>query len=298
MRYLIFIVIMFTSVGSFLDSAHAFPPRLGIDLSTVLSIRDQARKVRFDGSNAKIRNFRTIKTIVIDPGHGGENHGALGVAEIQEKFLTMELAYALRDALQEKYPKVRVVLTRYWDQELGLRERASIANFREADLFISLHYNAATHGRALGFETYFLKSGWVTPSGILKEREKKEETTKADTKKTKKKKVKVDSDHSHVMTKVLVDLKRQKRHKNAGRFARAIQKSLKIELDSIDRGVKQENFTVLRGARMPAIVVEAGFLTNEKEGHIIVKKKHRERVVNALLNGIEAFDDELASNRK
>ena len=281
-RYLIILVALFAT-QFFVKSADAFPPRLGIDLSTVLKVRDQARKVKYLARKPTVNNLRTVKTIVIDPGHGGTNEGALGVADIQEKFLTMELAYDLRDAIQEKYPTVRVILTRYWDRELSLSERARIANFRDADLFLSLHYNAATHNRASGFETYFLKSNWVTPKAKSV------------------KNVEKDGDQGGVMLKTLVDLKRQRRHKHAGKFARAIQKGLDSELssiDAIDRGVKQENFTVLRGARMPAIVVEAGFLTHTKEGVSVVTTAHRKKVVKAMLSGIEKFDDSRAKSKK
>ena len=281
-RTLIILVALF-STQFFVTDADAFPPRLGIDLSTVLKVRDQARKAKYLSNKPVVKNLRTVKTIVLDPGHGGENEGALGVADIQEKFLTMELAYDLRDAIQEKYPTVRVVMTRYWDRELSLSERARIANFREADLFLSLHYNAATHNRASGFETYFLKSNWVTPKTTSVESAKK------------------DADQGGDVLKTLVDLKRQRRHKHSGKFAHAIQKGLESELsslDAIDRGVKQENFTVLRGARMPAVVVEAGFLTHTKEGESVVTEAHREKVVKAMLLGIEAFDDSRAKKTK
>ncbi len=284
MQKTLMILVALFATHAFTQNADAFPPRLGIDLSTVLKVRDQARKVKYLSKKAAVTNLRTVKTIVIDPGHGGENDGALGVAEIKEKFLTMELAYDLRDAIQEKYPTVRVVMTRYWDRELSLSERARIANFRDADLFLSLHYNAATHNKASGFETYFLKSDWVTPKGISK------------------KGTKADKDQKGAMLKTLVDLKRQRRHKHAGKFARAIQEGLEHELsgseNAIDRGVKQENFTVLRGARMPAVVVEAGFLTHTEEGVTVVKSEHRKKVVKAMLSGIEKFDDSRAKTKK
>ncbi len=273
MKYLIVFIIATFSITASIDEASAFPPRLGIDLSTVLKIRDQARKVKYVAREPAVANLRTIKTIVIDPGHGGENEGALGVADIREKYLTMELAFTLRDAIQEKYPTVRVIMTRYWDREISLSERARIANFRDADLLLSLHYNAATHNRALGFETYFLKSNWVKP------KKKVDNDTK------------IAGDQNGAMLKTLIDLKRQRRHKHAGKFARAIQKGLQGELDSIDRGVKQENFTVLKGARMPAIVVEAGFLTHTKEGIEVAEQAHRDKVVKAILIGVENFDD-------
>jgi len=147
--------------------ARAVPPAQvrGIDLSAVLAMYDKSRatEVAISGEQRSTHHLRKIKTIVLDPGHGGENQGAFGVAEIHEKYLTLELAYALRDRLQRELPGVRIVMTRYWDQGISLSDRITYANLIGADVFLSLHYNAATHERAVGFETYYLSTEEATP---------------------------------------------------------------------------------------------------------------------------------------
>jgi N-acetylmuramoyl-L-alanine amidase len=281
-------------------TAAAFPPSsvTGIDLPTVLTLDERARRFAFmlddDRSSEKAaksaKSLKKIRTIVLDPGHGGENLGALGVVEIQEKYLTLELAYELRERLQQKYPYTRVLLTRYWDRSLTLVERVHFANMMDADIFMSLHYNAAVHNRAVGFETYFLLASEVTPgkqekkgkpiataknvvTGIERAGLREEEGTFNDALLTLKR-----------------DLRRERQNRESGLLAETVQHNLAEQLDTINRGVKQANFGVLRGALMPAVVVESGFLTHPVEGMKVAGDVHRDKVVDALIGAVEDFD--------
>jgi N-acetylmuramoyl-L-alanine amidase len=278
------------------DDARALPPIdiKGIDLPTVLAVDDRARLAEHEMSaKEQDQHLTKVRTIVLDPGHGGENTGAEGVKGVQEKYLTLELAYLLRDKIHEKYPDVRVVLTRYWDRELELSERIHFANTLGADVFLSLHYNAAVHNRAVGFETYFLETREATPgeqevkgepiataqgnvTGVPKEGQKKPEGT-----------------YNDAMAVLQRDLQRARQHKESGLLARVVNNSLANHLTTTNRGVKQANFGVLRGALMPAVVVEAGFLTHPKEGRKVFEERHQHSVANALLESIEDFDRKL-----
>jgi N-acetylmuramoyl-L-alanine amidase len=280
-------------------SALALPPSTvtGIDLSTVLTLDDRARQFsyRIDADDEPRQTLTKVRTIVVDPGHGGGNSGATGVAEIKEKYLTLALAYRLRNQLQKKYPDVRVVLTRYWDADMSLTDRVHFANMMGADLFLSLHYNAAVHDRAVGFETYFLRPEEVTPG---QQERKGEPLATAQTVATG-----IDTDDfvepegtfNDVLTEMKRDLDRERLHTESGVLAETVQLSLAAQLDSIDRGVKQANFAVLRGALMPAVVVEAGFLTHPEEGKQVLDETHRDKVVDALLEAVEGFDEKLAA---
>lgn len=279
--------------------AQAVPPSQvrGIDLNAVLAMYDKSREteVKIQGKLPEQR-FEKIRTIVLDPGHGGGNQGALGVAEIHEKYLTLELAYALRDRLQRAYPNVRVVMTRYWDQEISLSERITFANLIGADVFLSLHYNAATHNRAIGFETYYLTTEQATPGmeekkgepiataalGVTGIKEDLSNKPQAGT-------------YNGTMSRLQRDLDRQLQHSDSGRFARAVNSSLAGHLDTVNRGVKQANFGVLRGALMPAIVVESGFVTHQQEGEKVITDTHRIKLVEALTSALVSFDQELAA---
>ncbi len=270
----------------------------GIDLSSVVSLRDQARVMSHAhqaDDELTSEELQRVRTVVLDPGHGGDNSGATGVAGIPEKQLTLELAYQLREKLQEKYPHLRVILTRYWDSSVELTDRVHLANLANADLFISLHYNAAPHDRAIGFETYFLEPAQVTPGG---------ETTQglpiATTDPTV---TGVDAPEERLPpigqsgdTLMLIeqDLLRAHRHDLSGHLAETIQEQFVDRIDSIDRGVKQANFAVLQGAHMPAVVVEAGFLTHPEEGLEVLTEEHRGRVTEALVGAVEHFDVQMA----
>ena len=282
--------------------AKALPPTLrGIDMGTVLMMRDQARataiqerlRTTHQGSPTALKH---VKTIVLDAGHGGENQGALGVACVHEKFLTIDLAFALRDAIQERYPDARIIMTRYWDRELSLSDRITMANERGADLFLSLHYNAAVHDKAIGVETYFLTTEQAIPgaepaqgapiasaSGISgMERAALGAQLPPGT-------------FNDAMLTLQRDLARSVQHQRSGLLAELIQTRMVAATHSVNRGVKQANFGVLRGALMPAVVVEAGFVTHPAEGKKVATDRHRARLTAALLDAIIAYDDALAA---
>ncbi len=279
------------SVITISSSASALPPVMrGIDLPTVLSFHDRVRQ--FDyllGDSTAKGELKNVRTIVLDPGHGGENQGAIGVAEIHEKFLTMELALSLRDELQRKYPNTRIVLTRYWDRGLSLQERIHFANTIQADLFVSLHYNAAVHNRAIGYEAYYLRVDETTPGLAQK---KGQPVAGAGASGMEKAHVggHEHGTHNDAVVTIQRDLARQRQHEESALLARTVVEQFQRRLQSVNRGVKQANFGVLRGALMPAIVVEGGFLTHPKEGKRVIRDKHRDRLILSLTSAIEAFD--------
>ncbi len=278
--------------------AHPGGSLRGIDLPSVIALRDQARvAAHLVGEDDGEREYlRGVRTVVIDPGHGGDNSGATGVAGVAEKHLTLELAYALREELQQKYPDLRVVMTRYWDMSVEIPERVHLANLAEADLLISLHYNAATHDRAIGYETYFLRPEDMTPG---EEDVYGQPLASVDAGATGIERpvegARLVGQHGDALMLIQQDLLRAHQHALSGRLAEAIQDRFRDHLDSIDRGVKQANFSVLRGAHMPAVVVEAGFLTHPVEGREVLTAEHRGRVVQALVEAVEVFDGEMAA---
>ncbi|MFU8802708.1 MAG: N-acetylmuramoyl-L-alanine amidase family protein [Bradymonadaceae bacterium] len=270
----------------------------GIDVATVLTLHDHARLLAFEAQSEKkaTKSLKKVRTIVIDPGHGGDNSGATGVAGIREKYLTLDLAYELRKQLQERFPEARVVMTRYWDKSMSLTERVHFANVVEADLFISLHYNAAVHDRALGFETYFLLAEDVTPG------QERVQSAPLATSSPTMTGIEANMDSqlppigvaNDMIATIQRDLERGRLHAESGLLAQTVQKGMARHLDAPDRGVKQANFGVLRGALMPAIVVEAAFLTHPGEGVEVLEKAHRKKISRALVEAVETFDRTLS----
>jgi N-acetylmuramoyl-L-alanine amidase len=284
------------SVAFTSSNATALPPVMrGIDLPTVLSLHDRVRQ--FDyllDDSSKRGELQKVRTIVLDPGHGGENQGAIGVAEIHEKYLTVELALSLRDELQRRYPNTRVVLTRYWDRELSLQDRIHFANTVKADLFLSLHYNAAVHDRAIGYEAYYLRVDETTPGLAQKKGEPVATVGGASGMEAKHLGGHEHGTFNDAVVTIQRDLARQRQHEESALLARTVVDQFRQRLSSVNRGVKQANFGVLRGALMPAIVVEGGFLTHPNEGERVVQEKHRERLIASLMAAIETFDKAVA----
>lgn len=277
--------------------ADAVPPTLrGIDITTVLSMRDQVRAAAIS-HQSPTHTLHTIQTIVIDPGHGGDNQGAIGTAHVHEKFLTLDLAFDLRDQLQEKYPDARIILTRYWDRSMTLSERITLANEEGADLFLSLHYNAAVHSKAIGVETYFLTTEQAIPDAapIQSKPVASVQPTAAGLPDTAEVPTEPAGTYNDAMLTLQRDLARATQHERSGLLAELVQGHLVDKTHSPDRGVKQANFGVLRGALMPAVVVEAGFVTHPSEGKKVMRDTHRQHIVDALMLAVEDFDDAIAT---
>jgi len=275
--------------------ATALPPAAGIDVGVVLQMADTARVASCAAKKTKAKSFERVRTIVIDPGHGGENFGAIGVAHVHEKYLTMKLAMELRAKLQCTYPSARIVLTRYWDKEMPLHKRIHYANKLDADLFLSLHYNAAPHDRATGIETYYLATEQVVPGAAPKKGEpiaSAEATTSG---------IEPEPDapvlgtYGDDVVRTTRDMARMRQHQRSALLAEVVHRNLLSKIRAVDRGVKQANFGVLRGALMPAIVVEGGFLSHPVEGKTVPRDRHREAMIDALIQSIEEFDAALAS---
>ena len=209
--------------------------------------------------------FTGLKIIVIDPGHGGLNEGALSTTGVYEKFPALEIAYRLKDLLEVKHPEVKIFLTRQTDRDVGLRERINFANRMEADLFISIHLNSAQNKKATGIETYYLQGSLpIIP--------------------------RVSYDNFDLITLLKEGIKLQKAYGESAILAQMVQGRLIKRADTIDRGVKQAGFTVLKGALMPAVVVELGFLSNTEEGIRVLQPEYQTLLISALLGGIEDYE--------
>jgi len=214
-----------------------------------------------------------VRTIVIDPGHGGTNTGAIGVGGIYEKHLTLPLALHLADRLRKRYPETRVLLTRHRDMDLSLQERIALANAVEADLFISLHFNAAPNLQAHGFETFWaadLRPRW--------------------------------RQGKHPLLAAFAALpalpqqasQRQRAALQAQAFAATLHATLGQRLSVPDRGIKQGDFTVLNEAMVPAVVVELGFMSHAVEGMAVLSPRYQNRMIDALVDAVSGHDRYLA----
>ena len=210
--------------------------------------------------------------IVVDPGHGGDEVGAVGANGTLEKDLTLRLARQLQRVLEARLP-VRVLLTRDRDVAVDHESRTALANQNDAALFISLHLNSVPGGRVRGAETYFLDLEASDREAAEFARLENGDGAR---------------DESPVEL-MLWDLA-QSRHMQASQaFARLVQRELNQALELRDRGVKQAPFRVLMGATMPAVLVEFGFLSNAEEEAKLMRADYQAELVRAVARAVEEF---------
>jgi N-acetylmuramoyl-L-alanine amidase len=220
-----------------------------------------------------------LGTIVLDAGHGGHDPGAIGAGGLQEKELTLDVTRRLAALLQEELG-VRVVLTRTRDQFVALQERTALANRVKADLFVSVHVNAARGATTTGTETYFLSSEATdnaarAAAAFENKVIELEPGARGGTR--------------DLLRSILWDLAQSEFQQESSRLAEALQDSLDRALRLPSRGVKQAPFYVLGGAAMPAVLVEVGFITNTREEERLQDEGYRDRIARALAAGLAAY---------
>jgi N-acetylmuramoyl-L-alanine amidase len=235
------------------------------------------------GPSAAVADLRSnIRTIVVDPGHGGTETGAIGPGGVQEKDLTLVLARDLEARLTQRLP-VRVVLTRSDDSKLPLDTRAAIANQNKADLFISIHLNSSLGSGAHGAETYFLSS---QASDTRAETAAASENVGAPSGQAAD-----NGQETQDLQMILWDLAQSHHLSESQRFAGLVQAELNQALELRDRGVKQAPFRVLMGAAMPAVLVELGFISNPDEEGKLQNPAYRANLIEALVRAVARYLD-------
>jgi N-acetylmuramoyl-L-alanine amidase len=226
-----------------------------------------------------------IRTIVVDPGHGGPETGAIGPGGVQEKELTLLLAQQLAGRLQQRLP-VRVVLTRSEDTQLALDARPAIANQNKADLFVSIHLNSSLGAGAHGAETYFLAERATDPRAASSARQENAGPPPAGAGAA------PASDGGETDLQLMLwDLAQSRHLTESQRLANLVQTELNEALQLKNRGVKQAPFRVLVGATMPAILVELGFLSNPDEEKKLQDPEYRAQLVEALVKAIARYKE-------
>lgn len=219
-----------------------------------------------------------INTIVIDPGHGGKEVGAIGSAGLMEKDATLALCKKLAVAISSKLG-ARVILTRDDDSVVSLEQRTAIANQYKADLFLSVHMNAAVVKGARGSETYFLS---LEASDELARKAAEVENAAAGSQPR----------SSPDLNLILWDLAQQQYLQESSRFAQAIQEEMNAVTGVVGRGVKQAPFKVLVGATMPAALVEVAFISNPEEEAKLQDEEFQRSVIGALTRALQRYKSE------
>ena len=213
----------------------------------------------------------TAKTIVIDPGHGGKDPGALGSGNLQEKDIVLSISHKLREVLTAK--GYTVLMTRDTNRFIPLKKRTEFATQHKADLFLSIHANASESTRANGIETYYLD---VTSTDKASEKIAAREN--------------VNSGYNIQELETLLEgLIRESKSEDSKRLARHVQDTLVQNTGTVDRGVKHARFVVLIGTKVPAILIETGFVSNPVEGRKLATSAYQHKIAAAIAQGVDKF---------
>jgi len=217
-----------------------------------------------------------VRTIVIDPGHGGDEQGTKGSTGVLEKDLVLDVARRLRTVLDSRLG-VRVILTRDDDRLVPQDERASIANNNKADLFISLHVNSSPSRNASGAEVFYLSL-----DGLSNEARKMAENPET-------KPVPVLGGGSRDIDLILWDMAQARHLGESAAFAVLVEEELRRRVEMSPNPIQQAPFRVLVAANMPAVLVEMAFLSNPQQESALTSDEFKNRVVQALVDAIVRY---------
>ncbi len=235
--------------------------------------------------NAQNKEPVKLRTVILDPGHGGKDSGAQG-RNSKEKDLVLDVALRVRDYLKQYLPELNVVMTRDKDVFVPLNERAHIANENDADLFVSIHANSISTSRIYGAETFVL--------GLHRSEENLEVAKKEnsvivleDNYKAKYEGFDPNSTESYIIFELMQNVYLDQ----SINFASAVQKQFKERVGRHDRGVKQAGFLVLRETSMPGVLVEIGFLSNRNEERFMNSENGKVYLASAIFRAIRDYKE-------
>jgi N-acetylmuramoyl-L-alanine amidase len=221
-----------------------------------------------------------VKTVVLDPGHGGVEEGAKGPGGLFEKDATLALTKTIQEVLQRR--GYRVVVTRSSDATVGLDDRAAAANAAKADVFLSIHCNASRAATAHGTEVYYLSlDASDRAAALLAESENAAPSATPNT---------ADKNAAvRDLDLILWDLAQNQHLSASSRLAEIVQADFNRLLGITTRGVKQAPFRVLIGVNAPAVLVEVAFITNADEEARIRSDEFRRQVADTLAGSVDTY---------
>ncbi len=270
-----------TTMQLALAATESTEPPVTAPVASVASARESTRPERnTTGGFSIARQLGLgVSRIVIDPGHGGHDPGAMGHG-VSEAELVLDIALRLEKLLQ-KQPGTDVVLTRRTDDFVSLPERTAIANREGADLFLSIHANASEDASARGVETYFLNFANNLSAASVAARENA-----------------ASGQSMGALPDFVKAIALNNKLDESRDFATDVQRSMIERLRTAnkttkDLGVKQAPFVVLIGAAMPSVLAEISFVTNPQEARLLKSSAFRQRIADALFTAIRKYQSSL-----
>ena len=275
--------IFYFPINSFSQLANKFNlPLIEVDKITgIASINDLENNpiVPQDlySQNISDKTKWSIQTIVLDAGHGGKDPGAIGYHNIKEKNIVLDITNELGKLITKKHPNIDVVYTRTDDTFLGLKNRTSIANKNNGQIFISIHANSSSAKSARGYEIFLLQPKSVDEAIDVAIRENSSIIFEEDI-------------SAYNQNQIIADVSQSTFSKESEQLAVFIQNGIKKELPKTrNRGIKQAGFHVLVGASMPNLLIETGFLTNKSEAQKLNKSTYRKKFAKGIYDGIAEY---------
>jgi N-acetylmuramoyl-L-alanine amidase len=235
----------------------------------------------------------SVKTIVIDAGHGGKDSGCHSHdKKTFEKDVSLDIALQIGKMLKDSMEDVHIVYTRNTDVFVPLWQRAEIANNAKADLFISVHCNAATNTKAKGTETFIMGLGAAGKNLAVSKREnssiKLEENFQENESYSG---FDPDSDEGHIILSLYQNAYREQSLKLAAEF----QDRIEVKDIRHNRGVKEDGFVVLWKTAMPSILVESGFLTNAEDRKFLQTRQGQNAIAQCVFESVKKYKTDLES---
>ncbi|MCK4607095.1 MAG: N-acetylmuramoyl-L-alanine amidase [candidate division Zixibacteria bacterium] len=257
------------------------PPRIQISIADTRFAFDSADSQPQVGPDDK------IDVIVIDPGHGGGDYGAIGPGGTREKDVVLDISRELARLIR-KDKQFKVIMTRDRDKTMTLEQRADIANTAGADLFISVHANASTKSRVRGWNVFFLAPAKNDSARAVAQFENsvflREQSTLEDHREVPDDEL-TDNPILTILNEMIMTEFQVESHDFAMMAAREFRRRLKIPA----RGVDQAGFFVLNMVFTPSVLIEAGFISNKKEERLLKSSKYQKQVAAALYDAIKKF---------
>jgi len=242
----------------------------------------KAARASSDGARSLTRALGLkINRVVIDPGHGGSDQGTVGRHGLMEKELVLDVAKRLGKLIEDRMGS-EVIYTRDDDTFIPLHARTELANEKKADLFLSIHANSSPHPRVGGIEVYYLNFTRSADALDVAAREN------------------ASSEKSvYELRDLIQTITLHDKIEESKEFASKVQGTLqtfetRYNSTAKNRGVKQAPFVVLIGASMPSVLAEVGFLSNAKEEQLLKRPEHRQRLADALYQGVARYSQSLS----
>ncbi|MFQ5825546.1 MAG: N-acetylmuramoyl-L-alanine amidase [bacterium] len=222
-----------------------------------------------------------IDKVIIDPGHGGVDPGAIGPRGVYEKDVVLKVSKRLKKLVEEKL-KIDVIMTRETDKFVPLKERTQLANKEQGKLFISIHANSNRSSRVQGATTYFL--GPAKSEEALEVAQRENSVIRYENS---------IADYSHLTDEsfILASMAQNDYNKESQDLAAFVQRELENRTKLKDRGVKQAGYYVLVGASMSNILIETAFISNKKEERLLKSSSFQQKVAEAIYTSIKKFKE-------